>query len=71
MGVGDRPTRQHPPVRVECELERWHGGREAKGFVHDYHCCVRERLGSLVEKRDVWWLIDATAERVFKLMYRE
>lgn len=43
------------------EVARMHGGGEAKGVVQEYQCCVRERLGSLAEKRDVWWLVDAPA----------
>jgi len=52
------------------EVARLQGGGEAKGFVQDYNCCVRERLGSLVEKRDVWWLIDATAEAIPDVLAR-
>src|SRR4051812_14259687 len=38
------------------EVARYHGGREAKSFVQEYHCCLRARLGALgPERADLWW----------------
>jgi hypothetical protein len=53
------------------EVARYHGGGEAKGFVQDYHCCVRNRLGNLgSEKKDLWWRNDAVADVVPDLVER-
>jgi hypothetical protein len=38
------------------EVARHHGGGEAKSWVHEYHCCVRARLGEASgEEQDIWW----------------
>lgn len=38
------------------EVARHHGGGEARLWVHEYHCCVRARLGEACgEKQDIWW----------------
>ncbi len=38
------------------EVARHLGGGEAKVWVHDYHCCVRARLGVVSgEEQDIWW----------------
>jgi hypothetical protein len=35
---------------------------EVKGFVLEYHCCIRSRLGMLGrEKRDIWWQVDISS----------
>ncbi len=53
------------------EVARCHGGGEARGFVREYHCCVRSRLGDLgSERRDLWWRNDAVAEVVPDLLGR-
>ncbi len=53
------------------EVARFHGGGEAKGFVREYHCCVRNRLGPLgPERKDLWWRNDAVEEVVPDLLAR-
>ncbi len=53
------------------EVARHHGGAEAKGFVQEYHCCIRSRLGALCsEKTDLWWRNDAVDEVVPDLVAR-
>jgi hypothetical protein len=53
------------------EVARLHGGGEAKGFVREYHCCVRDRLGPLgPERKDLWWRNDAVEEVVPDLLAR-
>lgn len=53
------------------EVARFHGGGEAKGFVREYHCCVRDRLGPLgPERKDLWWRNDAVEEVVPDLLAR-
>jgi hypothetical protein len=38
------------------EVAKYHGGGEARSWVHEYHCCVRARLGETCgQKRDIWW----------------
>lgn len=38
------------------EVSRHHGGGAPKGWVQEYHCCIRSRLGQASgEKRDLWW----------------
>lgn len=38
------------------EVARVQGGGEAKSWVQDYHCAIRQRLGPLSgERKDVWW----------------
>src|ERR1700722_18583045 len=38
------------------EVVEQHGGKPPKAFIHDYHCCVRARLGHVgPEGRDIWW----------------
>lgn len=38
------------------EVAMYQGGGEARSFVHEYHCCVRSRLGKLgPERKDLWW----------------
>jgi len=35
-------------------------GHAARGWIQEYHCAVRERLGALLNaQRDVWWRISA------------
>lgn len=35
---------------------------DVKGFVLEYHCCIRSRLGMLgQEKRDIWWQADISS----------
>lgn len=32
-----------------------------RSFVHEYDCCIRQRLGNLgPERRDIWWDLEAT-----------
>lgn len=53
------------------EVARHHGGGEAKGFVKEYQCCVRSRLGELgPEKTDLWWRNDAVDTVVPDLVER-
>jgi hypothetical protein len=33
-------------------------GRDPPAFVQEYYCEIRERLGALVYKEDVWWDLD-------------
>ncbi len=50
------------------EVARLHGGGEARGFVRDFHCCVRERIGNVgPEKRDSWWRISGDQELVTEI----
>jgi hypothetical protein len=38
------------------EVAKHYGGGEAGTIVHEYHCCVRARLGKLgPEQTDTWW----------------
>jgi hypothetical protein len=38
------------------EVARHHGGGEAKSWVQDYHCCIRDRLGHASGAgEDIWW----------------
>ena len=38
------------------EVARHYGGGEARSWVHEYHCCVRARLGEASgEEQDIWW----------------
>jgi hypothetical protein len=38
------------------EVAKHRGGGEAKSWVHEYHCCVRARLGEASgEEHDIWW----------------
>ena len=72
MGSFDPPgTTYHPGLRENLygrftvnlgvyvpEVARFHGGGEAKSTIHEYHCCVRSRLGELgTERADLWWSI--------------
>jgi hypothetical protein len=74
MGAHDPPGTTHIPGLRENlygwftlnlgvyvpEVARHLGGGEAKGFVQEYHCCIRSRLGALgPEKKDLWWRNDA------------
>lgn len=39
-----------------------HRGGEARAFVREYHCCVRERLGEVgPERKDLWWKITSAS----------
>jgi Domain of unknown function (DUF4304) len=43
------------------EVAMYQSGGEARSFVHDYHCCVRSRLGKLgSERKDLWWSLQET-----------
>jgi hypothetical protein len=45
------------------EVALYHGGGEAKSFVHEYNCCIRARLGETgPEKKDFWWVVRADDE---------
>ena len=38
------------------EVARHHLGGEAKSWIHEYHCCVRARLGQTTgDPREIWW----------------
>lgn len=38
------------------EVARHLGGGEARSWIHEYHCCVRARLGEASgEEKDLWW----------------
>jgi hypothetical protein len=40
------------------EVARYHGAGEARAFVQDYFCCLRERLGQLgPDHQELWWRI--------------
>lgn len=48
------------------EVGRYMSGRVPTSFIHEYHCCVRARLGKLgPENADVWWYADAN-ERTWR-----
>jgi hypothetical protein len=52
------------------EVARYRGG-EAKDFVREYQCCIRDRLGPLgPEKTELWWRNDAAAEMLPDLLVR-
>jgi hypothetical protein len=76
MGASDPPgTTYFPGLRENLhglvtinlgvyvpEVARHHGGGEAKSWVHDYHCCIRARLGEVSdEKTDLWWPAEISA----------
>lgn len=54
---------------------RLESGREPPGFVQEYYCEIRARLGTLEYGEDVWWDLDhriaATATSVVELMDRK
>ena len=38
------------------EVARHYGGGEARSWIHEYHCCVRSRLGEAAgQGRNIWW----------------
>src|SRR4030095_9448308 len=48
--------KSEPARLMESLQEAHHGGGQAGSFVHEYHCCVRARLGELgPERADLWW----------------
>ena len=70
MGASDPPGTIHVPGLRENrhglftvnlgvyvpEVAKHHGGGEGKSWVHEYHCCVRARLGEASgEEQDLWW----------------
>ena len=74
MGASDPPgTTYFPGLRENLhglftvnlgiyipEVAATHHGSLAKGWVQEYHCSVRERLGQVLgEKRDIWWTANA------------
>jgi hypothetical protein len=45
------------------EVARFHLAGEPKGFIREYNCCVRARLGDFgPEGRDLWWPISENRE---------
>jgi hypothetical protein len=85
MGAFDPPGTIHIPVLRESryglftvnlgvyvpEVALHHGGGEPKGFIQEFHCCIRTRLGDLgPEKRDLWWRNDAVDTVVPDLLGR-
>jgi hypothetical protein len=42
------------------EVALYHGGSEARSFVHEYNCCVRTRLGTTEPEKEIWWMVHAT-----------
>lgn len=72
MGSFDPPrTTYHPGLRENLygkftvnlgvyvpEVAANHGAGCAKGWVQEYNCCIRARLGNLgTEQADIWWSI--------------
>jgi len=58
----------------EVDKYTFPGGGE-RSFVHEYDCCIRERLGNLgPEHRDIWWDLEAPhdqAAEVFRRIERD
>jgi len=46
------------PAVLKLETER-----DPPSFVPEYHCQIRQRLGTLVYNEDVWWDLDHQADR--------
>src|SRR5262245_35657946 len=42
------------------EVALYHGGSEARSFVHEYNCCVRTRLRTTEPVKDIWWTVRAS-----------
>ncbi|WP_374090932.1 DUF4304 domain-containing protein [Methylomicrobium lacus] len=70
MGASDPPgTTYFPGLRENLhglftvnlgvyvpEVAKYHGSREARAWVQEFHCCVRSRLGDAAgETQDIWW----------------
>jgi len=77
MGPFDPPgTTYHPGLRENLygrftvnlgvyvpEVAEYRLARQPEGFIREYHCTVRERLGPLgPERQDIWWLNSAVEE---------
>ena len=53
------------------EVYKYQGSSEVKGFVQNYHCCIRARLGVLgQERRDIWWKADVSSKLIDDLRNR-
>jgi len=53
------------------EVARHYGGGEARSWVQEYYCSVRERLGKASgEKQDTWWRARANATVVDDVLRR-
>ncbi|MEZ5064620.1 MAG: DUF4304 domain-containing protein [bacterium] len=53
------------------EVARYLLGEEFDGWIREYHCCVRARLGELTaDRRDLWWPVDGVkgGEEVLRLL---
>jgi hypothetical protein len=85
MGPFDPPgTTYHPGLRENLygrftvnlgvyvpEVAEYHLARLPKGFVREYHCSVRNRLGPLgPERQDIWWLNSAVEQVVPEILER-
>jgi hypothetical protein len=53
------------------EVAEYQRGGQARSFIHEYHCCVRSRLGKLgPERADLWWDLRETDQLAPELWLR-